>query len=191
MVIKVLTGPMFSRKSEEMIVILSSATYTKKIILVVKPDTDTRKTRDIFVMIKDHRNLKKYPHLFTEVISSPADLRRLVSEHNPDLLVIEEAQFLKGRGFVKYISKLARDRKADNFTIWISGLDMDAWGKPFGIMPHLMAIADEVIKRKAVCIECMDDNSPAVITQKLSGSSNQIEVGDEIYGARCRKCHKL
>jgi len=67
---------------------------------------------------------------------------------------------------------------------------MDAWKKPFGIMPKLMAMADEVIKLTAVCFKCKKRS--ANLTYKRGGSSDkQIEVGSNIYEGRCRACHKL
>ena len=67
-----------------------------------------------------------------------------------------------------------------------AGLDLDAWAKPFGPMPQLLAIADRVEKFTANCFQCGQD---ARFTQKIGGSAGRIEVGaDELYEARCGAC---
>ena len=73
-----------------------------------------------------------------------------------------------------------------NLEVYVAGLDLDAWARPFGPMPHLLAIADRVEKFMANCFQCGQD---ARFTQKIGGSGGRIEVGaDDLYEARCVAC---
>jgi len=188
----VVASGMFSGKTEFALAKLGSASHAGKNILVVKSKTDNRKIRDVFALIKEHKDLAKYKKLHTGVVSSVKELKALVRQHNPDILLIDEAQFLKGRGYVRYFRQLMEINKANNFMLMIVGLDMDAWGRPFGLMPFFMALADDVDKLKtAFCAICRDDKYRAVMTQKITGSTEQIEVGDKPYQPVCRRCHTM
>jgi len=190
--LEIITGPMFSGKSEELIRRLKRATYAEQNVLVVKPTIDTRSDKKVLA----RRKKDKREHKFEEFDSFPAhevnsaeEFIKLVSTHNPNILAIDEAQFFS-EWLLDLINELLDKNEDTDFTIIVSGLDMDAWKKPFGIMPQLMAIADEVAKLTAICFNC---KKPANLTYKKSGSNSQkIDVGDsEKYGARCRTCHKL
>lgn len=191
--LEVITGPMFSGKSEELIRRLKRATYAEQDVLVVKPKIDTRTSKKI----SSRRKKDKKDAAFEESDSFPAhelssaeEFVELVSQHKPDVLAIDEAQFFP-KWLLELINELLDKNESSNFTIIVSGLDMDAWKKPFGIMPQLMAMADEVQKLTAICFKCK--KRVANLTYKHGGSSNQqIEVGDaEKYEARDRACHKL
>jgi len=186
--VDVIAGPMFSGKTEELIRRLRRASYAGKRILVIKPKIDTRTENKIVARLKKSEvkfepaaEFPAYP------VESLEELEKLFKETNPEILGIDEAQFLKD-WFLIFLYKLLQNSAQVSVTVIIVGLDKDAWGKPFGIMPQLMALADHVDKEEAVCFKCGSLN--AVMTQKKSlGSGEQIEVGDfELYEARCRIC---
>jgi len=189
--LEVITGPMFSGKSEELARRLRRATYANRRIMVIKPTQDHRKSRSIFVIIQEDPRLKDYKYLATQTLSHPKELENLINAFHPDILAIDETQFLEAK-FLEYIEELLEKNKSRGFTIIAAGLDMDAWRKPFGIMPQLMAMADEVLKLTAICPICLGENGPAIFTQKKGGSGEKIEIGDaKIYEARCRVCHTI
>jgi thymidine kinase len=189
--LEVITGPMFSGKSEELARRLRRATYANRRIMVIKPTQDYRKSRSIFAIIQEDPRLKDYEYLATRTLSHPKELENLINAFRPNMLAIDEAQFLEAE-FLEYIEELLEKNKSRSFTIIVAGLDMDAWRKPFGIMPQLMAIADEVLKLTAICPICLGENGPAIFTQKKGGSGEKIEIGDaNIYEARCRVCHTI
>jgi thymidine kinase len=70
----------------------------------------------------------------------------------------------------------------------VAGLDMDYRGVPFGPMPELLAIAEEVRKIQAICTRC---GAPASYTQRITGDKERVVVGaTDVYEARCRRCHE-
>jgi thymidine kinase len=122
------------------------------------------------------------------VLNHVKELRSIADSWKPDILTIDEAQFF-GPELLEYLDELLEKKKSKNFTIIVAGLDMDAWRRPFGIMPQLLAMADEVLKLTAICAACNGEN-PAIFTQKKGGTGEQVEVGDTgLYEARCRACY--
>ncbi|OGN08684.1 MAG: hypothetical protein A3C61_01380 [Candidatus Yanofskybacteria bacterium RIFCSPHIGHO2_02_FULL_39_10] len=190
--LEVITGPMFSGKSEELIRRLNRATYADQNVLVIKPRIDTRNESKIASRKKkDKKDTKfeEYSSFPAHEINTSKEFIELVSQHRPDVLAIDEAQFFQ-EWLLELIDNLLDEKENTGFKIIVSGLDMDAWKKPFGIMPQLMAKANEVTKFTAVCFHCK--KSDANLTYKKSGSKEQIEVGNfQKYEARCRKCHEL
>ncbi len=200
--LEAITGPMGSGKSEEVARRLRRATYAKRKISVVKPAQDDRKTRNIFVLIEENETLKNYERLTMQTLSRAKELKNLIDAFRPDILAIDEAQFLGqvpdkaqfyGQEFIDYLNKLLEKNKSKNFVIIAAGLDMDAWMRPFGIMPQLLAMADEVLKLTAICLGCQGEYGPAILTQKKGGTGEQVETGDvgKLYEARCRACHTI
>jgi thymidine kinase len=188
--LEVITGPMFSGKTEESIRRLRRATFVRKRILVVRPSTDNRGARNIFDLIKGDDKLSRYERLASRVLNHVKELRSLIDSWKPDILAIDEAQFF-GPELLEYLDELLEKKKSQNFTIIVAGLDMDAWRRPFGIMPQLLAMADEVLKLTAICVACNGEN-PAIFTQKKGGTGEQVEVGDAgLYEARCRACYYI
>lgn len=196
--LEVITGPMFSGKSEELVRRLRRETFINRKIILVKPKIDNRATRNIFELIKMDSRLSNYKNLKMASVVLTEELDYLVQSFEPDTIAVDECQLFVALDngdvlafeFLDYISTALDKRKNSNFKITVAGLDMDAWGKPFGIMPYLMAMADEVLKLTAECTECNGAN-PAIFTQKIGGSDQLIEVGDiDKYAARCRACFK-
>ena len=77
------------------------------------------------------------------------------------------------------------DEKNKNF--FVSGLDMTAEKKPFGLMPELLAIADKVEKCVAICNDCSEEN--AIYSYFLGKKDTDIVVGNHEYVPLCRKCY--
>ena len=110
-------------------------------------------------------------------------MKIVIDMKQPEIVGIDEAQFLSPQ-FIPFIKEMS-DRYGIEFAI--SGLDMDYLGNPFGeTMPGLLAIAHRVIKTKAICYRCK--SRQAIFTQKITGSTAQVEVGDTEYRAACRNC---
>ncbi|MGZ4786996.1 MAG: thymidine kinase [Terriglobales bacterium] len=171
--IEVVCGPMFSGKSEELIRRLRRAEIARQRVQIFKPGIDQRYCDDHIVShsalkirslgVKDAAELEKRLDLRTEVIG------------------VDEAQFL-GEGIVNLVVRLADMGKR----IIIAGLDTDYLGRPFHPMPELLAIADEITKTLAICMQC---GNPAKHTQRLVASEELIVVGAAgMYEARCRRC---
>ncbi len=186
--LEVITGPMFSGKSKEVIRRLERATFAHKSILVVKPGMDDRGTRNIFTMIKENPILKHYGLMLKKAVESPAELQEQMGKFKTNLLAIDEAQFLSYE-FMDYILKLLEEKKDENFVVTVSGLNLDVQGRSFGIMPELFARADEPVLLTAICTGKCKGQNLAIFTQKVGGSKQVIEVGDaNMYEARCRAC---
>ncbi len=186
--LEVITGPMFSGKSEELVRRLRRAAFANQSIFLCNPASDVRRTRNIFNLVSNDNKLSSYQHLSRYNITDVENLKEAFDEHKPHILAIDEAQFL----FLNYevfdflVDLLEREKNSD-FLIIVSGLCLDADGRSFGVLPELMAKADEICLLNAVCVRC---GNPAIFTQKKpGGSQKQVEVGDEnLYEARCRKC---
>jgi thymidine kinase len=171
--IEVICGPMFSGKSEELIRRLRRAEIARQRVQIFKPSIDERYSSDHIVSHNDMRIRSVGVSSATE-IEAKLDLRT-------EVIGIDEAQFL-GAGVVDFVVRLADMGKR----IIIAGLDTDYLGRPFHPMPELLAVADEITKTLAICMQC---GNPAKHTQRLIGSEDLIVVGAAgMYEARCRRC---
>jgi len=195
-ILEIIVGPMFAGKTEELIRRLVQGRFAKKRMLVLRPSRDKREKRNVFQLIAANENLQDYKDIFCETFGSADDLIRLVKTHKPQILAIDEAQFIQESWIVEVIKELQRLDSANNYgiedlKIIISGLDMDFNGNQFNQMPILLAIADRVMKMSAICIVCGNDD--ASMTYRIPGiSQEKILVGDkDTYEVRCRACHKL
>lgn len=178
--ILVICGPMFAGKTEELIRRIKRLTYAKKNVVVLKPRLDKRYSDNEIV---SHANSK----VKSVIIDKASDILEHVDKKT-DAVVIDEIQFLD-KEVVSIVGILA-----DNgIRVICAGLDLDFRGEPFGVMPELMARAEEVIKLTAICVKCgreasrtqrIINNVPAKYDDPL------ILVGAvEAYEARCRNCH--
>jgi thymidine kinase len=171
--IEVVCGPMFSGKSEELIRRLRRAEIARQRVQIFKPVIDQRYSSDHIVSHSDLRIHSDSVATATEV-QAKLDLRT-------EVIGIDEAQFL-GEAVVELVVRLADMGKR----IVIAGLDTDYLGRPFHPMPELLAVADEITKTLAICMQC---GNPAKHTQRLIASQDLIVVGAEgMYEARCRRC---
>ena len=191
--LEIITGPMFSGKSEEVIKRLKKPGYKNKKILVVKPSEDTRTARETFEMITKDKYLASYKNLKTKTIDNYEGLKEAVKASSPEILVIDEAQFL-GLWLIDAVKEiLESNSENEDFVIIVTGLYKDFLRNPFGPIPELILQTepDEITILSAVCDKC--EKRPAQSTYKIGGSRNlQKEQGDkDIYQARSRICNKL
>ncbi len=169
--IEVICGCMFSGKTEELIRRLRRATIAKQNVEIFKPAIDTRYDNDDVVS-----------HNKTSIRSTPVQFASdiLLLAGDSDVIGIDEAQFFDDQ-IVDVCRKLANSGKR----VIVAGLDMDAYGKPFGPMPYLLAIAEFVTKLHAICAI---SGSLASFSYKLTDSEKTVELGEtDIYEARNRK----
>lgn len=173
--IEVITGSMFSGKTEELIRRVRRAIIARQKVQAFKPLIDTRYDKSKIVS-HGETSIEAVP-----VPNGPAILELV--EEDTKVVAIDEAQF-----FDESIILVA-DRLADqDYRVIIAGLDQDSQGKPFGPMPLLLAIAEEVTKVRAVCACC---GKKASRTQRLVKDGGQVRVGgSDAYEARCRSCHR-
>ena len=181
--IEVISGVMFSGKSEELIRRIRRATIARQKVQVFKSHLDSRYTGLYSVSSHDGREFEASP------VDSAGEISRLV---RPDtqVVAIDEAQFLD-RQIVNVATLLA----GRGMRVIMAGTDTDFRGEPFGSMGELMAIAELVDKLQAICVICGD---PACRNQRLiDGKPARYESptimigGRESYQARCRHCHSV
>ncbi len=173
--IEVIVGSMFSGKTEELIRRMRRATIAKQSIQIFKPLEDTR--YDINYVTS--HSFQKLPSI---TVKSADEICKFLHE-DTRVIGIDEGQFFDD-SLIDTVKKIANR----GLRVIIAGLDMDWQGKPFDPMPHLMAIAEEVIKQHAVCVICGES---ALYTQRLSKSRQTLLVGDaKTYEARCRTCYE-
>jgi thymidine kinase len=178
----VITGSMFSGKTEELIRRLRRALYARQRVQVFKQALDTRSE---LTEIRTHSGVL---HEAVAVSTSDELLERV--ERTTDVVAIEEAQFFD-EGIVSACRRLA----GSGYEVIVAGLDMDFRGRPFGPMPALLAEADEVVKLRAICARCGRDASRSqrlIDGEPAPASAPTILVGaQESYEARCRHCHEV
>ncbi|HWW61150.1 MAG TPA: thymidine kinase [Thermoanaerobaculia bacterium] len=173
--IEIIAGGMFSGKSEELIRRMRRAYIARQRIQVFKPILDDRFATDE-VVSRDERRLKAIA-----VATSTELLSRV--EIGVQVVGIDEVQFFDA-GVVDVCMQLADA----GIRVIAAGLDQDYLRRPFGPMPALLAVAEEVAKMHAVCVRC---RAAAHYSQRVAGGNTQVEVGDSSYEARCRACYEI
>jgi thymidine kinase len=171
--IEVVTGSMFSGKSEELIRRLRRAQIARQRVQIFKPKIDNRFGDG---HITSHSEMR-IPSV--DVSSS----RELLAAVLPDTEVvgIDEGQF-----FDPELPAVCTTLADQGKRVIVAGLDQDYLGKPFEPMPQLLAIAEYITKTLAICMVC---GAPANHTQRLVASSERVLVGAQgTYEARCRRC---
>jgi thymidine kinase len=171
--IEVVTGSMFSGKSEELIRRVRRAQIARQRVQIFKPRIDARYAEDHIV---SHSEMK----LPSEVVGKAAEiLERL--DNRTEVIGIDEGQFFDA-SLVDVANTLA-DR---GLRVIVAGLDQDYMGRPFDPMPQLMAVAEYVDKTLAICVRC---GAPANRSQRLVAATDRVVVGgSHEYEARCRRC---
>lgn len=186
--LEVVCGSMFSGKTEELMRRLRRAEYAKQHVVTIKHHIDKRKNQGATCIVS-HEGRERFA--FT-VGNSSVPLNEILelADNNSEVIGIDEIQFFN----VEIVSIICHLIEAGKRVI-VAGLDLDFRGEPFGIMPILSSIADEVIKLKAICVVCGDD---AHYTQRLIDGKPAnyddpiILVGsEEFYEARCRDCFEI
>ena len=172
--IEVVCGSMFSGKTEELIRRLKRATFAKQRVEIFKPSLDTRYS-EVDVVSHDQNAIPSTP------IDSSSSILLLAGDN--DVIGIDEAQFLD-EGLVDVCNQLANR----GVRVIIAGLDMDFRGVPFGPMPALCAIADEVTKVHAICVKC---GSLAYLSHRLIKNDKRVLLGETgEYEPLCSDCYR-
>src|SRR3989442_270007 len=172
--IEVITGGMFSGKSEELIRRIRRAEIARQRAQIFKPAIDNRFDLKR-VISRDNRGMDAV------VVNNSAELRANLS-FGVKVVGIDEVQFFDD-GIIDVCMELADA----SVRVIAAGLDQDYLRRPFGPMPGLLAVAEYVSKMHAVCVRC---GGPAHYTQRVAGGNSQIEIGDNTYEARCRVCYE-
>ncbi|HRF61232.1 MAG TPA: thymidine kinase [Fimbriimonadaceae bacterium] len=180
--IVVICGSMFAGKSEELIRRARRALYAKRKVQVFKPALDTRYHES---MVVTHMGVQHAAH----PVSSVRDLAAAI-DPDTQTIFIEEAQFFDP-SLVDLVERLADEGRE----VVLAGLDQDFRRRPFGPMATLLAVADEIVKLRAICVQC---GAPASHTYRsIDGRPAHVDdpvilIGaTEVYEARCRNCYAL
>jgi thymidine kinase len=181
--IEVISGVMFSGKSEELLRRVRRALIARRRVQVFKSHLDDRYAGVFSISSHDGSRLDAHP------VSSSVQIAEFV-QPDTQVVAIDEAQFLDD-GVVKVVNDLA-DR---GIRVIVAGTDMDFRGEPFGPLPKLLAIAEKVDKLHAICVVCGDlatRNQRLIDGKPAPAEGPTIQVGGaERYEARCRKCHQV
>lgn len=171
--IEVICGSMFSGKTEELIRRLKRAKFARQRVEIFKPTVDTRYSKEE-VVSHDSNSISSTP------VDSSASILLFTSEI--DVVGIDEAQFFDN-GLIDVCNQLA----ANGIRVIIAGLDMDFRGIPFGPIPGLCAIADEVTKVHAICVKC---GNLAYASHRTVKNDKRVLLGEkEEYEPLCRACY--
>ena len=172
--IEVVCGSMFSGKTEELIRRLKRAEFAKQRVEMFKPALDTRYS-EIEVVSHDRNSIMSTP------VDSSSSILLLSSDI--DVVGIDEAQFFDD-GLVAVCNELANK----GIRVIVAGLDMDFKGVPFGPIPALCAIADEVTKVHAICVRC---GALAYVSHRLVNNEKRVMLGEQAeYEPLCRECYR-
>jgi thymidine kinase len=171
--VEVITGSMFSGKSEELIRRIRRAQIARQKVQIFKPRVDDRYAAD---QIVSHSDMK----LPSQVVASAREILER-TETGTEVVGIDEGQFFDP-SLVQVVNALA-DR---GIRVIVAGLDQDYMGRPFEPMPQILAIAEYVDKTLAICMRC---GAPANRSQRLVEATDRVVVGgSHEYEARCRRC---
>jgi thymidine kinase len=171
--IEVICGSMFSGKTEELIRRLKRARYARQKVEIFKPALDTRYD-DRDVVSHDENSIPSTP------VESASQI--LLLTNDVDVVGIDEAQF-----FDDELTPVCNTLAYQGIRVIVAGLDMDYLGKPFGPIPALMAIAEDVTKVHAVCMQCGD---LAHYSHRMVNNTNLVMLGETTsYEPLCRRCY--
>ncbi len=171
--IEVITGSMFSGKTEELIRRLKRARIARQKVEIFKPRIDVRYSEQE-VVSHDENAIQSTP------VDSSANILLLAS--GMEVVGVDEAQFFD-KGLVDVANQLANS----GIRVIVAGLDMDFRGKPFGPIPGLLAVAEYVTKVHAICVRC---GRLANYTHRLTKEDKLIMLGEtDLYEPLCRGCY--
>ena len=171
--IEVICGSMFSGKTEELIRRMRRAQFAKQKVEIFKPAIDVRFSNED-VVSHDHNSILSTP------VETSGNILLLSS--NIDVVGIDEAQFFD-EGLVDVCNQLANQ----GIRVIVAGLDMDFKGNPFGPIPRLCAIADDISKVHAICVEC---GNLAGYSRRLIKNDKLVLLGEkDEYQPLCRECY--
>lgn len=172
--IEVICGSMFSGKTEELIRRINRAKIARQRIEIFKPTIDIR-----------YSECDVVSHNHTSTTSTPVENSHsiLLLSQGVDVVAIDEAQFFD-EGIVDVCNQLANQ----GVRVIVAGLDMDYLGHPFGPMPALCAIADNVYKTRAICVRC---GRLANYSHRIAEGTEQVLLGEkQEYQPLCRCCYQ-
>ena len=172
--IEVVCGSMFSGKTEELIRRMRRAQFAHQNVEIFKPGIDVRYSEEDVVS-----------HEGTTIPSTPVDSSQsiLLLAGDSDVIGIDEAQFFD-EGIIDVCNQLANR----GVRVIVAGLDLDFKGVPFGPMPKLLAIADDVSKVHAICVRC---GALAYVSHRIVAGERQVMLGEtKEYEPLCRECYK-
>jgi len=181
--IEVISGVMFSGKSEELLRRVRRATLARKAVQVFKSHLDDRYGGLSVINTHDGGQIRSEP------ISNSTELAERI-RIGTAVVAVDEVQFLDD-GIIEVADTLADG----GMRVILAGTDMDFRGRPFGPMPALLAIAERVDKLQAICVRCgqlATRNQRLVDGRPAPAEGPTIKVGGlETYEARCRVCHEV
>ena len=165
---------MFSGKTEELIRRMKRAKFAKQRVEIFKPSIDVRYSEED-VVSHDHNTITSTP------IDSSSSI--LLLSADIDVVGIDEAQFLDD-----HLPEVCNELANRGIRVIVAGLDMDYKGVPFGPMPALCAIADEVTKVHAICVKC---GALAYVSHRLVDNEKRVLLGEtQEYEPLCRECYQ-
>lgn len=164
--LEIICGPMFSGKTEELLRRVRRSLIAKLPTLLVKPATDTRYAVGDVVS----HDKTTMPSVVVEKSSDILDVLE-VDGRQALVVAIDEAQF-----FSDDLAGVCNELANRGLRVIVAGLDLDFTGKPFGSMPDLLALAEEVTKLHAVCVET---GRQAHFSHKIAGSDETVELGEK------------
>lgn len=171
--VEVICGSMFSGKTEELIRRMKRAKFAKQKVEIFKPAIDTRYS-DEDVVTHEGYSIPSTP------VDSSASI--LLMGSDSDVVGIDEAQF-----FDQHIVDVCNQLANRGIRVIVAGLDLDFKGVPFGPMPSLCAIADEVTKVHAICVRC---GALAYVSHRIVAGEKQVLLGEKAeYEPLCRDCY--
>jgi thymidine kinase len=172
--IEVISGSMFSGKTEELIRRLRRAQIANLRVGIFKPITDDRYHRDNIVS-HDENSIPSIPVPSAKIIQEQAS--------TVDVVGIDEAQF-----FDEELPLVCNALALQGTRVIVAGLDMDYLGKPFGQMPVLLSMAEYITKLHAICMQC---GNIANYSYRKTGNAALFLIGDkDLYEPRCRSCYE-
>ena len=172
--IEVICGSMFSGKTEELIRRLKRAEFARQSVEIFKPSIDTR-----------YAEADVVSHEGNSIHSTPVDSSTsiLLLGADTDVVGIDEAQFFDDN-LIRVCNELANQ----GTRVIVAGLDLDFKGVPFGPMPGLCAVADEVTKVHAICVRC---GALAYVSHRIVDNEKQVLLGEQtVYEPLCRSCYQ-
>jgi thymidine kinase len=173
--VEVITGSMFSGKSEELIRRLRRARIARQKVQIFKPRVDVRSGD---AEIVSHSDMK----LPSQAVGSAEEILSAVAP-DTEVVGVDEGQFFDA-SLVDVVDRLANR----GLRVIVAGLDQDYRGRPFEPMPQLMAVAEYVDKTLAICLKC---GAPANRSQRIVRATDRVVVGGaDQYEARCRRCFR-
>ncbi len=172
--IEVICGSMFSGKTEELIRRMKRAKFAHQKVEIFKPALDTRYSEEEVVSHDSN-------HILSTPIESSASILLLATD--VDVVGIDEAQF-----FDDELPAVCNELARRGTRVIIAGLDMDFKCNPFGPMPALMAIADDVTKVHAICVRC---GNLAYVSHRTIDNDKLVLLGEKMeYEPLCRECYE-